>query len=319
VVQSTPALYDAVMYIGPAQPQGGYLKGILPPSEAVPPEPLRRLRSGSFTDWNDARGFPPAILGWRLAERTGMKVGAVVRIMSPRGESTPIGPKLVEHRFRVIGTFDTGFYDFDLNWGFTSMAAVQKVLNLPDVANAVEMTIADVHRAPEIAKEAEKLAGPKLESEHWMAQNKQFLTALQLERIVVIFVIGLFQMAAALSIVISLTMITMQKQRDIGILMSMGSGRSCVGRIFIWQGALIGLLGTLIGLALGYALCWFANTYELIELEESLYSIRFVPFVAKAADGLWISLASIAVSLLATLYPARTAARIAPAVALRYE
>lgn len=319
VKSAAPALYGPVMFTGPLQATGGTLKGILLPTESDLPEALRHLKTGSFKDFKEVDGYPPIILGWRLAQRTGMLAGSILRVMSPQGEMTPIGPKLVEFRFRVAGTFDSGFYDFDEHWAFTSLEAVQRVLALPDVVNAVEMNLTDIYKAEETAKAAQAIAGQKLAATHWIEQNKQFLSALQMERIVTFIVILLLQLIAALNIFTSLMMAVMEKQRDIGILMSMGASRQQVSRIFTLQGALIGVVGTAAGLVVGHLICYLANSQQWIQLDEAVYSISFIPFEPRWIDSLWIVAAALAIVFLATISPARSASRIAPAVALRYE
>lgn len=319
VTSASPALYGPVMFTGPLQATGGSLKGILSPNDSQLPEALRRLKTGSLKDWKEVNGYPPIILGWRLAQRTGMIAGSILRVTSPQGEMTPLGTKFVEFRFRVAGTFDSGFYEFDERWAFTSLDAVQRVLSLPDVVNAVEMNLTDIYRAQETAKAAEGIAGKKLAATHWIEQNKQFLSALQMERVVTIIVISLLQLIAALNIFTSLVMAVMEKQRDIGILMSMGASQAQVSRIFVLQGVLIGIVGTAVGLVAGHVLCYLANSQRWLQLDEAVYSISFIPFEPRWIDSLWIAAVALAISFLATIYPARTASRIAPAVALRYE
>ncbi len=232
---------------------------------------------------------------------------------------TPIGTKMVEFRLRVAGTFDSGFYDFDNNWAFTSLQTVQRVLSLPDVVSAVEMNLTDIYKAPEIARAAEAIAGNRLGASSWQEQNKQFLSALHMERIVTIIVISLLQLIAALNIFTSLVMAVMEKQRDIGIMMSMGASQPQISRIFIFQGMLIGVVGTLLGLVTGHVLCYLANSQQWIQLDDAVYSIGFIPFEPRVGDSLWIAAVALGISFLATIYPARAASRIAPAVALRYE
>ena len=319
VKNAAPALYGTVMFTGPLQAAGGVLKGIVGTGEADLPEALRHLKTGAFKDWKEVNGYPPVVLGWRLAQRTGMLAGSIVRIMSTQGEMTPMGTKMVEFRLRVAGTFDSGFYDFDNNWAFTSLETVQRVLALPDVVSAVEMNLIDIYQAPEIALAAEVIAGKRLGASSWQEQNKQFLSALHMERIVTFIVISLLLLIAALNIFTSLVMAVMEKQRDIGIMMSMGASQPQISRIFIFQGMLIGVVGTALGLVAGHVLCYLANSRRWIQLDDAVYSIGFIPFEPRFADSLWIAAAALGISFLATIYPARAASRIAPAVALRYE
>jgi lipoprotein-releasing system permease protein len=221
--------------------------------------------------------------------------------------------------FRVVGIFESGFYEIDDNWAFTSIAGAQGALSLGDVINQLEVNVDDLNRTAEIAKGVEKAAGPRFTTTTWMEQNRQLLSALTMERIVTIITIGLIELVAALNILITLVMMVMEKYRDIGVLMSMGARRQQIRRVFMLQGVLIGLAGSAIGLAIGYPLCYFANRYRWVPLNETVYSLSFVPFEARWVDAVWIAAAAILVSFLATLYPARNATRIAPAEVLRYE
>ena len=318
VKRVSPSLYDTVMFSG-TQPMGGVLKGILSPEQSPPPDILRHLKAGNFTDWQDSRGYPPIILGSKLAEQIGMTVGEKMYVFTRQGEITPAGPKFTRYPFFVIGIFESGFVDIDGSWAFTSLDAVQKILGLTDVVNAVELDIDNLELAPQVAKAAEAVAGPKLAATHWMEQNKQLFSALSMEKAVTVVVIGLIQIVAALNILITLTMMTMEKQRDIALLISMGAKRAQISRIFILQGLVIGIVGTISGVIAGHAICHFADKYRLLELNEAVYSLSFVPFQPRPTDTLWIAAVALIVSFLATLLPARAATRIAPVEALRYE
>jgi lipoprotein-releasing system permease protein len=185
--------------------------------------------------------------------------------------------------------------------------------------NSIELMLDDIYQAPQVAAAAEKIIGPKLAATTWGEQNRQLLNALNMERTVTWITIGLIQLVAALNILITLVMMVMEKHRDIAILMSMGTKAAQVRNIFVYEGALIGAAGTAIGLVLGYTLCYFADHYRWVKLDQQVYSIAYVPFEPRSFDGVWIAAAAMAVSLIATLYPARSATRIAPVESLRYE
>jgi lipoprotein-releasing system permease protein len=187
------------------------------------------------------------------------------------------------------------------------------------VVNQIEMNVDDMNRAPEIAREVEKAVGPKYTTTTWQERNKQLLSALNMERIVTMITIGLIELVAALNIFITLVMMVMEKYRDIAVLMTMGARRGQIRRIFMTQGVLIGVVGSLIGLVVGYTLSYLANRYRWITLPEAVYSMSFVPFEPRWIDAIWVPAAAILVSFLATLYPARKATTIAPAEVLRYE
>ena len=152
-----------------------------------------------------------------------------------------------------------------------------------------------------------------------MERNRQLMNALKMEKAVTVVTIGLIELVAALNILITLVMMVMEKYRDIAVLMSMGARRAQIRGIFMLQGVLIGVVGTAFGLVAGYGLCYFADRYRWIRLDEQVYALSFVPFAPRWVDGVWIAAAAILVSFLATIYPARNATRIAPAEVLRYE
>jgi lipoprotein-releasing system permease protein len=313
-----PALYTAIPMSGPVQVKAALLKGVDLNSALAMSETLRHLKAGSVDCLRDANANPPGIiLGSGLAEDTGMTLNSNIDVVTT--EMTPFGPRPRNRRFRVCGISESGVYEIDHSSAFTSLGAAQKALSLTDVINQMEVNVDNLDRAPEVAKEVEKAAGPKYTTTTWQESNKQLLGALKMERIVTIITIGLIELVAALNIFITLVMMVMEKYRDIAILMSMGARYGQIRRIFMLQGVLIGVVGSAIGLTVGYTLCYFAEKYRWIPLEESVYSMRFVPFEPHWMDGVWIAALAILVSFLATLYPARNATRIAPAEVLRYE
>jgi lipoprotein-releasing system permease protein len=295
VIACEPALYGSVFFAGPVQSSGGVLKG----SPSGPGEGVR--------------------MGSKLAAATGMNTGSRVTLISPQGELTPFGPRPSYFQLRVEGTFETGFYDLDSSWASASLPTAQKVLGTGDAVNAIELKLDDIHRAGEVAAAARPLLAESLLASTWTEQNRPLLNALRTERTVTAVTVGLIQLVAALNILITLTMIVMEKRRDIAILSSLGATASQIRRIFILQGGLIGLVGAVLGLAAGYAICYFAERGRWIELDPQVYALGYLPFDPRWSDALWIGAAAIAISLLATLHPARSAARIDPAEALRYE
>jgi len=314
-----PTLYGEVFIAGPLRSRGAILKGIDPDSAPQVNEMLRQMREGSAARLKESGRFPPIILGARLAEETGLLLNSVVTIVSPQGELTPIGPRPKYQSFRVVGIFESGFYEFDQAWAFTTLHAAQQALSLGDVVNSIEMKVDDIYRAPEVARAAEKMAGPELAATTWMEQQRQIMSALRMERAVTTITIGLIELVAALNIFITLVMMVMDKYRDIAVLISMGGKRQQIRNIFILQGVLIGAVGTVLGLIAGYSLSYLADRYQWIRLDAQVYSFSFVPFEPRPLDGLWVAAIAILISFLATIYPAHSATRIAPAEVLRYE
>jgi lipoprotein-releasing system permease protein len=319
VVAIAPALYGQVMISGPVQPKGAVLKGIDPGSELKVADLLRSIKQGSMEGLRDDQGFPGIILGKRLADELGVRLGTVVPVMSPQGELTPLGVVPSYKRFRVVAVFDSGFYDFDTAWTFTTLKAAQQTLSLGDVINTVEFKLDDMDRAEEVAAQIEKVAGPHFSTTTWKEQNRALLHALNMERFVTILTIGLIEMVAALNILISLVMMVMEKYRDIAILMSMGMRSEQIRKIFMLQGTMIGAAGAAIGLVLGYTVSFLGERYHWIRLDSDIYGLNYVPFHAGVWDGLWVAAAAVLVSFIATVYPARSATRIAPVEVLRYE
>jgi lipoprotein-releasing system permease protein len=263
--------------------------------------------------------MPPIILGKDMANELGAEVGSVVLVVSPQGELTPFGMVPKYNRFRVAGIFDSGFYDYDSSWAFTRLSDSQQLFGLGDLVSVLQFKVDDIYRAQPIGDELERAAGKGFMATNWIEQNKPLFRALRLERLVTFITIGLIVFVAALNILISLTMMVMEKTRDIAVLMSMGTRKSQIRRIFIAQGVLIGWIGTAIGLVVGYALSWTGGHYHLLALAPEVYSIDYVPFAPRWMDGLLVAGIAIGVSLIATVYPSWSAAKILPAEALRYE
>jgi len=319
VRSASPALYGHVLYSGPAQGQGGVLKGIQLDSGVERQELESVLREGSLDGLGRKGGLPGVVLGSRLAQQTGMMLASVVTVISPQGELTPLGPRPSYQRCRVVGIFESGFFDIDSTWAFTSLETSQRLLGLGDVVNSIELKLDDIYAAPEVAKAAEAAVDRRYAATHWMEQNRQLLNAFRMDRAVTVITIGLIQLVAALNILISLVMMVMEKNKDIAVLVSMGARAGQIRRIFMLQGLLIGAVGAALGLAAGYTLSHLADRYRWIRLDEEIYSLSFVPFEPRWTDGLWVAAAALLVSWLATLYPSRAAARVLPAEALRYE
>lgn len=349
VLAAAPDIYEQVLISIGSNARGAVLKGIIPQDERKVSDLLDSVKQGSAdalkeeppitttsASGNTARStlsdadslaavqqrrssMPPIILGTEMASELGAKVGSTVLVTSPQGELTPLGmvPKYV--RFRVVGIFNSGFYDYDYSWAFTNLSAAQHLFALGNVVQIIEFKIDDIYKAPQVGEELEQAAGPGFMTTNWMQQQKPLFHALKLERLVTFITVGLIVFVAALNILISLVMMVMEKTRDIAVLMSMGTKKSQVRKIFVAQGALIGVVGTAIGLVLGYVLSYLGGHYHVFALAPEVYSIDYVPFAPRVLDGLLVAIVAIGTSLVATIYPSWSAARILPAEALRYE
>jgi len=314
VVAVSPTLYDEVYITGPMRSTGALLKGIDVDAELSVSDALKHLKAGSLDRLRDPAANPPGIvLGSQMVADTGMVLNSNVYIYTRPGVRPAI--KL----FKVVGIFESGFYDVDDKWAFTAIQPEQRMLEIDDTINRIELNVDDLNRVEEIAQEIRKVVGPQYTTTTWMEQNRQLTAALNMERVVMIITIGLIEIVAALNIFITLVMMVMEKYRDIAVLMSMGARRGQIRRIFMLQGVLIGIVGSAIGLAVGYTVCYFCNKNHWPPLDQSVYALSYVPFLPRWADGIWIAALAILVSFLATIYPARNATRIAPAEVLRYE
>jgi lipoprotein-releasing system permease protein len=349
VTAAAPAIYEQVLISRGPRARGAVLKGMIPAAERKVSDLLKTVTLGS-ADALDERAetpnaagegtrttqepqspdslegvenrlaaMPPIILGKDMADELGATVGSVVLVTSPQGELTPFGMVPKYNRFRVVGIFNSGFYDYDSSWAFARLSDAQRLFGLGDLVSVLEFKVDDIYQADQVAKQIEQAAGKGFMATSWMEQNKAIFRALRLERVVTFITIGLIVFVAALNILISLTMMVMEKTRDIAVLMSMGTRKSQVRRVFIAQGLLIGIIGTAMGLVLGYALSWAGGHYHLLSLAPEVYSIDYVPFAPRAMDGVLVALVAIGISFIATVYPSWSAARILPAEALRYE
>jgi lipoprotein-releasing system permease protein len=359
VVAAAPAIYEQVLISRGPRARGAVLKGLIPGDERKVSDLLNTVKLGSAAALDEAStsgapapaqtnsratadrsvrptqvdqsadslegvqqrvaAMPPIILGKDMADELGATVGSIVLVTSPQGELTPFGIVPKYSRFRVVGIFNSGFYDYDFSWAFARLSDAQQLFGLGDEISVLEFKVDDIYQAGQIAKGIEQAAGKGFMATNWMEQNKAIFRALRLERLVTFITIGLIVFVAALNILISLTMMVMEKTRDIAVLMSMGTRKAQVRRIFVSQGVLIGVIGTAIGLVLGYTLSWAGGHYHLLALAPEVYSIDYVPFAPRALDGVLVAAIAIAISLVATIYPSWSAARILPAEALRYE
>jgi lipoprotein-releasing system permease protein len=332
VVAAAPGLYEQVLVARGARDGGALVEGILPDQERTVSRLLDSATPGSMqslapppaaaapaADLPTNRPMPSIVLGKDLADSIGASLGDSVLVISPQGEMSPLGeiPKYV--RFRLAGTYHTGFFEYDSAMGFIRLADAQQLFDEPDVISVISIRVDNPNRAPEIAQAIEQAVGKHYMTTNWTDENRALFRALALERVVTFIVIALIVMVAALNILIALTMMVMEKTRDIAVMMSFGVQPAQVRRIFLFQGLLISVIGTALGLILGYLASWAGGHYHFIHLSAEVYSIDTLPFAPRVIDGVIVSLVSIGISLLATLYPSSSAGGILPAEALRYE
>lgn len=314
-----PAIYLTVLLSGGGHARGVVVKGIDPELELRYDDALHRMVSGAADFSVDADGFDSIVIGHIMADELNLRTGDYITLTSPEGRLTPYGMVPRSRRFRIAGVFDSGFYDYDANWVFAKLAPAQNLAGVGDVVSVLEFRVQDVDRAAQEARLILDAAGGDFVTKTWEDQNGALFRALSLEKLVTALFIGLITFVAGLNILVVLSMSVTDRAKDIAVLMSLGAYRPQVRNIFMLQGLTVGVIGTVSGLIAGYTLSWAAGTYHLITLDPQVYSVPYVPFQTSALDGLWIAAAALAISIAATLIPARAASRILPVDILRYE
>ncbi len=331
VIAAAPGLYGQVLISRGPRSGGGLVKGIVPDDELRVGDLLQSVHQGSYAELAPAiqeaaeldpaavPPTPPIVIGHELALTLGAGVGDEVLVTSPQGELTPLGLVPRYQRFRVVGIFASGFYQYDSSYAFLRLADAQRLFSEPDLVSMFSFRVDDLYRAPQIARALEQAAGKGFQATDWAEQNRELFRALKLEQTVTFIVLALIVIVAALNILIALSMMVMEKTRDIAVMMGFGVTAAQVRRIFLLQGVLIASAGTALGLLLGYATALAGAHYRFIQLDASVYSIDHLPFAPRLADALAVAALALLVSLVATLYPAGAAARTLPAETLRYE
>jgi len=321
VVSVDPFIYTQVMYSSPGNIAGGIVRGLDPATiRAGGPRALDVVQ-GKFADLAAGEpGEPPlAAIGNELARNLNLSVGDYLNVISPLGTLTPMGRLPRMKAFRIAAIFHSGMYEFDSSLVYTSIPALQEFLGLGRRVTGLEVEIKDIYAAAELAEVIQKKLGPPFYTRNWMYMNRSLFAALKLEKIAMFIILTLIILVAAFGISSTLFMMVMKKTRDIAILKSMGATRISIMKIFIFNGLIIGGLGTIGGLGLGLGLCAILKKYQFIKLPRDVYYISTLPVTVQVPDVLAIIAAAMAISFLATLYPSWQAARMDPVEAIRYE
>lgn len=315
VVGAAPAIHQTVLISSGVQNKGVVLKGILPEYERRMSNLFDSLKEGTFADFRE----DSIIIGNELATSIGSFREDRVQILTAESRLTPLGAIPRFRPFRVAAIFSSGLYDYDSSWVYVPLEAAQRMLSLGDGVSTIEVRIRDIYQAPEVGRRIVQALGPEFDFTDWIQMNRSIFQALRMERLVMFIAIGLIVVVASLNIVVTLIMMVLEKTRDIAILMSMGATQDNIRRVFMCQGVIIGVVGTVAGLVLGHVLSFVADRYHLVSLAPDIYTLAYVPFRAQWMDSIFIAAAAIFVSFVATLYPSRAASRLEPVEALRYE
>jgi lipoprotein-releasing system permease protein len=314
-----PAIYNTVLLSCGGRARGVVLKGVDPDLERKASGALRNIVAGADNFAPDADGIQALLVGRILAEELKISAGDYVSLTSPQGNLTPFGMLPRSRRFRVTGIYDSGFYDYDANWAFVTLESAQGLAGVGDVVSLLEVRVAKLDDASAVADDLVRRAGPGFTATTWMDENRALFRALSLEKLVTALFIGLITFVAGLNILVVLTMTVTERARDIAVLMALGTRRRQIRRIFVLQGLVVSIAGTAAGLAAGYGFSWIADRWRLIPLNPEIYAIPYVPFHGNGFDAIWIAAAALAISVAATIVPARSAARILPVEILRFE
>jgi len=312
-----PVVYSTVLITGLGESSGALVKGLDFDRERQSVAWLQKLEAGRIPDGGGAR--EGLLLGRELALRIGAQAGDVVDVVTASSTLSPLGLLPKRKRFQVTGIFNTGLYEFDSSTALVSIGVAQKLFGLEGRASYIQVKLRDIFAAPAVGETIKAALPPVVYITTWMELNKSLFSALKLEKNIMFLTITLIVIVAALNIIATLILMVMEKTRDIGILMAMGATPQSINRIFFYQGALIGVIGTALGVLLGLGWCALANAFELIKIPVDIYQISHVPFRLRPLDLALIVGVTLAISFVSTLFPARRAAKVDPVVALKYE
>lgn len=326
VIGATPYIYAQVMITSGRSVSGGILRGIEPLSASKVIKIEESLIRGNLADLvaepqqGGGPSNPGIILGVELANNLGIRTtGEYVTIISPAGRLTPMGQVPKSKLFHVVGIMQSGMFEYDSTLAYVDLAAAQQFLGIGDAVTGIEVKIKDIYAAQKVAENLRKRLGTPYYVRDWIQMNSSFFSALKLEKVVMFIILTLIILVASFNIVSSLIMLVMEKGRDIAILKAMGATTASIRKIFVFEGFLIGVSGTLLGVMGGFFLCDLLKRYKFIDLPSSVYHISKLPVKIEMVDVFAIVFFAVLISLVATIYPSRKASGLDPAEALRYE
>ncbi len=317
ILSASPFVLGQVMVSSGDKGQGVYIRGIDPSLESKTTEIANHLTEGSMDRLSG--DLPGLIIGKELSSRLGLLINDKVNILSPTGEMGPLGmiPKI--RTFRVAGIFEIGMFEFDSNLVIADLKATQDFFDMGNSVTGIEVRLRDLYRADEVRERVQKLLGYPYFAKDWMQMNRNLFSALKLEKFAMFVILVLIILVASFNIVSNLIMNVIEKEREIAILKAMGATNRGIMKIFMLQGFLIGLIGTVLGIAGGYGLSYVLNTYQIIKLPPDIYYLSHLPVKMKVFDFVVVSVSAILISFLSTIYPALQAAKLDPVEPLRYE
>jgi lipoprotein-releasing system permease protein len=327
VVSAAPFIFNQVMLSSESNVSGVVIKGIDPDRVGKVTELAHNMKAGRLQDLKEAGEYSGIVLGVELAKHLGVSVKDIIQVISPLGTMTPMGMMPKMKRFRVVGIFYSGMYEYDNTMAYLSLESAQKFFGMGDRVTGIEIKTNDIYKVKEIAKEIRKKLGFPFWTKDWMEMNRNLFSALKLEKIAMFIILVLIVLVAAFNIISTLIMVVMEKHKDIAILKSMGAPSKGILRIFVIEGGVIGVVGTVFGTILGLGIAlnlekvtgFVENLFGFKILSGDVYYIDKLPSQVNPLDIALIVVTAILISLLATLYPSWRASKLDPAEALRYE
>ncbi|MBW2616480.1 MAG: FtsX-like permease family protein, partial [Deltaproteobacteria bacterium] len=320
VVALTPFIYSQVMVNHSGNVSGAILRGVDPKSAGKVVGIETMIKEGSLASLEGRPdGLPAIIIGSELAKRTGAYPGDMLSLVSPEGKLTPLGRAPNTRKYKVTAIFDSGMYEYDASMVFVSLKEAQDFLGLGDRVTGLEAKVGDVYKSDTIAKAIQEELGYPYWTKDWKMMNRSLFSALKLEKFTMFVILTMIVLVGALNIISTLVMVVMEKTRDVAILRAMGASARSIMSIFMIQGLLVGIVGTLAGLASGLGLCHLLAKYKFISMPADVYYISTLPVRVELGDVGVVALAAVVVSFLATLYPSWHASKLNPVEALRYE